>query len=93
MAEAIRTLVDQKMVKPNDVSESLIPAIVGGPIARGLWKQKGTCASRRVSEADRKAAEAALPGGKKALIGAFRTLKDGRTVPVKPARIITTFSF
>jgi hypothetical protein len=93
MAEAIRSLVAQKMVKPNDVSENLIPAIVGGPIAQGLWKQEGTCATRRVTEADRKAAEAAISGGRKALAGVFRTLKDGRTIPVTPARIITTFSY
>lgn len=93
MAEAIRTLVAQNMVKKNDVSEAIIPSVVGGPIARGLWDKEGACAGRRVSEADRKAVEAALPGARVSLRSAFRTLPDGRVVRVKPARVIDTIAF
>lgn len=93
MAEAIKALVAQNMVKKNDVSEVIIPSVVGGPIARGLWDKDGACAGRRVSEADRKAVEAALPGARISLRNAFRTLPDGKVVRVKPARVIDTLEF
>ena len=93
MAEAIKTLVAQNMVKRADVAERLIPAIVGGPIARDLWNRNGACAARRVSEADRQAALAGLPGARISLRDMVRTLDDGHTIPVKPARIITEIGF
>lgn len=93
MAEAIRTLVAQKMVKPNDVSEHVIPSVVGGSISRGLWDRSGACAGRRVSDADRQAAEAALPGSRKTLRGLFRTLPDGSEIPIKPAQVIGVIEF
>ncbi len=93
MAEAIRTLVYQKMVKPNDVSEHVIPGVVGGSISRGLWEQKGACAGRRVSDADRMAATAAIPGARVSLRGQVRTLPDKRQIPLKAATLISTVDF
>lgn len=93
MAEAIRTLVAQKMVKPSDVSEYLIPSVVGGPISRGLWDQKGECAARRVRDQDRLAAEAALPGSTISLRGKFRMLSDGKEIPLKSAIVIGSVEF
>jgi hypothetical protein len=93
MAEAIKALVTQNMVKKNDVSEAIIPSVVGGSISRGLWEQKGACEGRRVSEADRLAVKAALPGARVSLRNAIRTLPDGRVVRVKPARLIDTLEF
>lgn len=93
MAEAIKTLVKQKMVKPNDVSEMIIPSVVGGSISRGLWDQKGACKARRVSDDDRKAAEAALPGSRKSLRGLTRNLPDGQEIPVKRAQIVSVIEF
>jgi hypothetical protein len=93
MAEAIKTLVEQNMVKENDVSEAIIPSVVGGPITRGLWEKEGACEDRRVSEADRLAVKAALPGARVSLRNAVRTLPDGRVVRVKAARLIDTLEF
>lgn len=93
MAEAIKTLVTERKVKPNDVSESLIPSAVGGPISESLWDRKGACKGRRVSPEDRAAAEAALPGSRKSLRGLTRTLPGAREIPVRRAEIITTFSY
>ncbi|WP_128515045.1 hypothetical protein [Tabrizicola thermarum] len=93
MAEAIKALVAQNMVRKNDVSEAIIPSVVAGPITRALWEKDGACAGRRVSEADRLAVEAGLPGRRVSLRGATRTLPDGRIVPVKPARLIETIGF
>ena len=93
MAEAIKTLVAEKRVKPNDVSERVIPGVVGGSISRGLWEQQGACAERRVSPADRAAAEAGLPGSRRSLRGMTRSLPGGQTIPVKRAQLITTFEF
>jgi hypothetical protein len=93
MAEAIKTLVEQNMVKKNDVSEAIIPSVVGGPITRGLWEKEGACEDRRVSEADRLAVKAALPGARVSLRNAVRTLPDGRVVRVKAARLIDTLEF
>jgi hypothetical protein len=90
MAEAIKALVAQNMVKENDVSEAIIPSAVGGSISRGLWEQEGACEDRRVSEADRLAVKAALPGARVSLRNAVRSLPDGRVVQVKPARLIDT---
>lgn len=92
MAEAIRTLVAQNMVKPDDVSKAVISSVVGGPISRSLWTQKGACADRRVSPEDRLAAEAGLPGSTRSLRGLTR-VKDGREIPLKAGRIVDTIGF
>jgi hypothetical protein len=93
IAESIRTLVASGRVKPNDVAGTVISGAVAGPIARGRWTVRGACAASRVSEADRAAAEAAIPGSSKRLRGLARTLPDGETVPVEPATLVGSFSF
>lgn len=93
IAEAIRTLIDSNVVAPNDVAPRVIAGAVAGPIARAAWNRPGACPVPRVSEADRKAAEAAIPGAPEILSGEFRVLRDGRRVPLEPGRIVSVIEF
>lgn len=85
MASAINSLVQAGRVQRNDIAGSTISSVVAGPIARSMWDKKGVCQLSRVSEADRLAAEAAIPGssGRSAL----------RRGGVTPATVIGAFSF
>jgi hypothetical protein len=49
-AEAIKTLIASAKVSPNDVAPGVISSVVAGPVARGLWEEKGACAENRISE-------------------------------------------
>ncbi|MGB5559017.1 MAG: hypothetical protein WBN04_13525 [Paracoccaceae bacterium] len=94
IAEAIKTLVDTGQVRENDVAANTISRTVAGPFARARWTVKEACKDSRVSEEDRAAAEAAIPGSSQVrLRGLFRTLPDGRKVAVQPATVVGTFSF
>lgn len=94
IAEAIRTLVATGRVRKNDVAAQTISNTVAGPIARARWTVTGACADSRVSEEDRAAAEAAIPGSSQVrLRGLRRTLPDGREVAVQPAVVVGSFSF
>jgi len=62
IGEAIHGLVAAKQVKQDDVAASAITFAVGSPIARSLWDSKDSCAESIVSERDRAAADAAIPG-------------------------------
>ncbi len=94
IAEAIKTLADSGRVRRNDVAGHVISSAVDGPISRRLWNKRGACEAARVSEADRIAAEAAIPGSSQArLRSARRVLPDGTTEPVRPATVIGLFAF
>ncbi len=94
IAEAIRTLVATGRVRDNDVAAQTISNTVAGPFARARWTVTGACKDSRVSEADRAAAEAAIPGSSQVrLRGLRRTLPDGREVAVQPAVVVGSFSF
>ena len=60
MAEAIKTLLAERRVSPNDFAPGAISSAVAGPISRGIWDERGRCASPRVDPADRERALAAL---------------------------------
>ena len=93
IAESIKTLVASDRIRENDVAPRVISSAVAGPIARAIWDRPGVCAANRVSDADRRAAEAGIPGSTRRVLGFERTLADGRRVPVKPARTVAVISF
>ncbi|WP_353314163.1 hypothetical protein [Shimia sp. NS0008-38b] len=49
IAEAIKTLIDQDRVAPNDVAPRVISGTVAGPISKAQWTKQGACAADRVS--------------------------------------------
>lgn len=83
LAASINALVESGRVKPNDIAGRTISGAVAGPVARDLWNRKGVCPVPRVEEADRLAAEAAIPGSSTAL----------RRSGVRPATIVGEFGF
>ncbi len=50
--EAIVSLMEAGLVKPNDVARGAILAAVSSPIARGYWNKDGACSKEKVSAAD-----------------------------------------
>lgn len=84
LASSIKALVASGRVKRNDVAGSTISGAVAGPIARNLWDKRGVCQKQRVTDADRMAAEAAIPGSS--------ALRRGAAA-VPPATVIGQFGF
>lgn len=82
---SINALVASGRVKRNDVATGVISGAVAGPIARARWDKTGLCPSQRISDKDRQAAEAAMPGSS----GAAALRRTG----VEPAAIVGSFSF
>lgn len=93
IAEAIKTLQATGRVAPNDVAPAVIAAAVAGPVARSRWDIRGACAAERVTEVDRKAAEAGIPGSSAAALRGLERQIDGERVPVRPAVIVGSVSF
>lgn len=94
IVEAIKALVATGKVKPDDIALSAIGAAVGSRRVRTLWNRKGACAVGRVSDADKAAAEAAIPGSSALRRGAFGiTLPDGTETVAPPTQIMASFSF
>lgn len=94
IAEAIKTLQAEGRVSRDDIAPQIISGAVAGPISRHLWDKKGACPVPRVSEADRLAAEAAIPGSsQRALLRASRINAEGERVPVRPATVVGVVSF
>lgn len=62
MAEAIRTLVNERRVSRDDTAGSLISSAVAGPISRAAWDRADACPTPRVSPEHLAAAKAAIPG-------------------------------
>ncbi|MEO8530161.1 MAG: hypothetical protein ABI459_02980 [Deltaproteobacteria bacterium] len=91
LAEAIKTLIAERRVSPDDVAPHLISAAVAGPASNAIWTRDVTCSA--VTPEDQIAAEAAIPGAsQRTLRGTSRMTEDGE-VPVKKARVIAAFSF
>ncbi len=71
LAEAIKTLIAERRVAPNDVAPNAISGAVAGPISRVLWERSGACPEPRVSAAHRAQIDKALgqagPTGQRAL--------------------------
>lgn len=94
IAEAIKGLIASGKVQGNDIAPRVISGAVAGPVSLQRWTVRGECSRDRVSEADRAAAMAAIPGASAgALAGLARRRDDGRTVPVVPAQLISTIGF
>ncbi|MDF0603981.1 hypothetical protein P1J78_25060 [Psychromarinibacter sp. C21-152] len=51
LGEAIRTLIAERRVAPDDVAPRAISGAVAGPISRALWERGGACPEPRVSAA------------------------------------------
>lgn len=85
LASSIKALVEAGRVQKNDIAGWTISGAVAGPIARDLWDRQGVCPTPRVTEADRLAAEAAIPGssGRAAL----------RRTGIRPATVVGEFGF
>lgn len=94
IAEAIRTLQETGRVRRDDISAAAIASATAGPVARYLWERRGACAGHRLSEDDRKAADAAFRRNARAAVaGLFRTLGDGTEVPLEPGQIVARLEF
>lgn len=94
IAEAIKTLQKEGRVGPDDVAPRVISSAVAGPISLHHWREKGACAVPRVSEADRLAAEAGIPGSSQsALRRSFRLDDDGQRQRLRPATVVGVVSF
>jgi hypothetical protein len=94
IAEAIKTLQEEGRVGPDDVAPRVISSAVAGPVSEHHWRMEGACRVPRVIEADRLAAEAAIPGSSQsALRGVFRLDDDGQRQRVRPATVVGVVSF
>lgn len=93
IAEAIKGLIEANRVREGDVAPRVISSAVAGPVSRHLWFRKGACPQPRVSEEDRHAAEAAIPGSSRPVGRAVRTLDDGTTIPLAPAQLVDVIQF
>lgn len=95
LGEAIRTLVAERRVDPNDLAGAVITGTVNGPISRAIWDRDGQCEARAVSDAHRAEVERAFPGRSKAGLRRALDAPDGFTAPPRGprARIIAEISF
>lgn len=94
IAEAIKTLQNEGRVGPNDVAPRVISSAVAGPVSLHHWRKEGACPIPRVSEADRLAAEAGIPGSsQRALSRGIRLDDDGQRQRLSPATVVGVVSF
>lgn len=94
IGEAIKALVVQKRVSPNQVAPQIITGVVAGPISYELWTAKGECAGHQVPEDILERAKLGLPGTAVPASGRVAiTLESGRTVQITPGNTVATFSF
>lgn len=84
IAEAIKTLIESRKVKANDVAPRVISGAVAGPVAYQRWTVKGACKGDRVTKEHRDEVDAAF-----ARRAGLRILQAG----VRPASIIAEISF
>lgn len=88
-AEAIKTLVESGRVARNDVAGSAISWAVAGPVARGLWNDRGACVDNQIKPEHLEQIYRALPGLRPpGEAKAFRRLDAG-----PKAQIIQTVRF
>ncbi len=100
--EAISALINQRLVKRNDLAIGAITGAVDSFVARNLWDEQGACERLKVSDADLAAARKVIPG-----ISAFRRLRPAaaaidreiqaavdatRGSQLPPARLVTEVS-
>jgi hypothetical protein len=100
--EAISALVNQRLVKQDDLAIGAITGAVDSFVARNLWDEKGACERLKVTDTDLAAARKVIPG-----ISAYRRFKPAATAldreiqaavdatrgsQLPPARLITEIS-
>ena len=95
LGEAIKTLIAENRVKPNDVAPAVITAALQSETARALWDREGVCRVPAVSDAHRAEIEAAFPGVPRATIaGALRLPPSrARVKAARPAKIVAVVEF
>lgn len=95
LGEAIRTLVAERRVAPNDLAGAVITGTVNGPVSRRIWDRPGQCAARAVSDAHRAEVERAFPGRSRARLRDALDAPDGFAAPGRgpSARIVAEISF
>ena len=93
LGEAIKALVEAGVVKRRDVAGSAISSAVAGPIAKGLWDQRGQCQALKVRPEHRARAEAAIPGSSAFAERRARGFGRAATHPGTRAKIITRIGF
>lgn len=91
LGEAIKALMRKRYVAPDDLAASTITYAVGTPVARKLWEEPGRCDADKVSDADRRRAEALLAQEPAKALARRR----GFVAPGAPPRggVVATFSF
>jgi hypothetical protein len=100
--EAISALINQRIVKHDDLAVGAITGAVDSFVAQNLWDARGACEGLKVSDADLAAARKVIPG-----ISAFRRFKSAaaaldrelqaavdatRGTRLPPARLVTEVS-
>ncbi len=93
MAETIKTLLLNNRISQNDIAPRAISSAVAGFISSRIWNEEGACAASRVSEEDRLAAEAGIPGSSVPLGEAVRTRLDGTQVPLRAGQVVGSIDF
>ncbi|TNF20392.1 MAG: hypothetical protein EP318_11040 [Rhodobacteraceae bacterium] len=72
LGEAIKTLIAEKRVAPDDVAPSVISGAVAGPVSRTLWGRAAGCPDPRISPRHQAQVDRAL--------GRLRAEEEGRRV-------------
>lgn len=93
--KAIRTLVAQHRVDPNDLAGAVITGTVKGPTSRAIRARRGHCPDRAVSDGHRAEVERAFPGRSKAMLRRTPDAPDDFAAPAKGprARIVSKITF
>lgn len=86
LAEAIKTLIAERRVSPNDVAPQAISSATATPVAQRFWEAEGTCAAQRLSPEHEAQVDA--------LLRRERGLSAPSPVPgVPPARLVSVIEF
>ena len=95
LGKAIRTLVAQHRVDPNDLAGAVITGTVKGPTSRAIRDRRGQCPDRAVSDERRAEVERAFPGRSKAVLRRTPDAPDDFSAPAKGprARIVAEITF
>lgn len=72
LGEAIKTLIAEKKVQPDDVAPFAISTAVAGPVARALWEREGACRTPRISPEHQRQIDNALGRFTRTLAGRER---------------------
>ncbi len=94
IAEAIKALVAQGRVAPNQVAPRAISGAVAGPISFERWQAVGECDGHRVPPDIAERARLGTPGAAVPRSGfSILRMPDGGVERVTPGQTVATFSF